>query len=126
MISLFCLFCFLLFVVCLFVLPEADELQPSIPQATHKGDHWPPQGWKFEIDCTIFFGGMMSNISILIVINVLCLKEEPVFVEDDIPHLKWALGKLLSSHHLHVHVLRLRLAARLHQTLQNLRDILLV
>merc|ERR1712001_141159 len=43
-----------------------------------------------------------------------------VFVEDDIPHLKWALGKLLSSHHLHVHVLRLRLAARLHQTLQNL------
>ena len=46
-------------------------------------------------------------------------------MEDDIPHLKWALGKLLRSHHLHVHVLRLRLAARLDQTLQHLRQLTL-
>ena len=44
----------------------------------------------------------------------------PVLVEDDVPHLERALSKFLSRHHLHVHVLRLRLAARLDQTLQHL------
>merc|ERR1719295_981937 len=50
---------------------------------------------------------------------VACLFQT-VFVEDDVPHFKGALGKLFSGNHLNIHVLRLRLAARLDQTLQDL------
>ena len=40
-----------------------------------------------------------------------------VLVEDDVPHLQRTLGKLLSCHHLYIHVLGLRLSTWFNQSL---------
>ena len=95
----------------MFVPPEEGEPPPSIPQASHKGDHWPLPDWRIT-RFNVFFCWHRwdNNLSDTI----------PVFVEDDVPHLERTLSKFLSRHHLHVHILRLRFAARLDQTLQHL------
>jgi len=44
---------------------------------------------------------------------------QAVLMEDDVPHLQRALRQLLGRHHLHVHVLGLRLAAGLDEALED-------
>lgn len=45
---------------------------------------------------------------------------QAVFMKDDVPHLQRTLSKLLSRHHLDIHVLGLGLSAGLDQTLEHL------
>ena len=51
--------------------------------------------------------------------QVLARLLEVVLVQDDVPHLQRALRQLLSRHHLHVHVLGLRLSPGFDKSLEN-------
>lgn len=61
-----------------------------------------------------------SPIGFEVVGDVLASVLQLILIEDDIKHLRWALGQLLGRHHLDVEVAALRLAPRFDQPLQHL------